>query len=411
MNASAADAASGVWDVGSSFAHFAQIKDKRDARGLQYSVAMMLTLTMLAKLGGQNTPAGIADYIRHRGEWLSEMLACLGIKCRRKRDGRIKLPCAGSYSRILSTAFAAADLEQVAHQFMTCQADQANPQANPTGSAGIGVEICIDGKKIRGTVSAVQPNGIYLLAAYQPSLGVVLMQVLIQPGEGELTVAPTVLKALNLQGKVITGDALFAQRQLSLQIVQAGGDYVWKVKGNQPTLEAQIANLFAPQAPAKPGFSNPKTDFRSTRQTSAAHGRFETRTLTTSSLLQGYSDWPHLQQVFKYDCLMLDATSGHRTFTTTYGATSLSAAQADPKRLLHIVRGHWRIENGLHYRRDVLLHEDGCDLRLPQLAYVFAILNNWVLGLVALRSGGNVAAAQRLFCARPDLALDLILRL
>lgn len=142
----------------------------------------------------------------------------------------------------------------------------------------------------------------------------------------------------------------------------------------------------------------------------AAHGRFETRTLTTSSLLQGYSDWPHLQQVFKYDCLMVDATSGQRTFTTTYGVTSLSAAQIDPKRLLRIVRGHWRIENGLHYRRDVLLREDRCGLRLPQLAYVFAILNNWVLGLVALRSGGNVAAAQRLFCARPDLALDLILR-
>ncbi len=72
------------------------------------------------------------------------------------------------------------------------------------------------------------------------------MQVLIKAGEGELTVVPSVLKALDLQGKVVTGDALFAQRNLSIEIVQAKGDYVWKVKGNQATLEADIASVFEP---------------------------------------------------------------------------------------------------------------------------------------------------------------------
>ncbi|MCL5275109.1 MAG: hypothetical protein M1434_10260 [Chloroflexi bacterium] len=78
--------------------------------------------------------------------------------------------------------------------------------------------------------------------------------------------------------------------------------------------------------------------------------------------------------------------------------------------MLDIIRGHWQIENGLHYRRDVLLNEDNCGLRLPQLVHVFAILNNWALGLFAKSGGGNFAAAQRHFNAQPQLALNLIMR-
>ena len=159
------------------------------------------------------------------------------------------MPCAGSYSRILSTALDVDELETVSGKFFAGQSASATA-----------IEICLDGKKIRGTITPDNPNGEYLLAAYSPGAGVVLMQVLIRAGEGELTVAPSVLKALDLQGKVITGDALFAQRNLSIQIVQAGGDYVWKVKANQPTLQADIARVFAPDAPApcRSGWRHPR---------------------------------------------------------------------------------------------------------------------------------------------------------
>ena len=390
-----------MFDVGSAYAHFEQVKDKRKAQGLQYPLAAVLTMGVLGKLSGENTPAGIADWVRHRGEWLS---GCLGLKRRIvKKTGQLKMPCAGSYSRILSKGMDADDLEKVTQAFFGLQSAESSV-----------VEICIDGKKIRGTITTDKPNGEYLLAAYLPGVGsgcgVVLMQVLIKAGEGELTVAPTLLKALDLQGKVVIGDALFAQRNLSIQIVQAKGDYVWKVKGNQETLEADIARVFAPDPPAMPGFSSPKKDFRSTTQTSAGHGRIETRTLTTSSLLKGYSDWPYLEQVFKYQCIVIEKKTGTRTQDVCFGITSLSASEADPHRLLGIVRGYWRIENQLHYRRDVFLNEDHCGLRLPSLAHVFAILNNWVLGLFALSGGGNFAAAQRLFNAQPNLALNLLLR-
>jgi predicted transposase YbfD/YdcC len=385
-----------VFDVNSAYASFEQVKDKRKARGKQYSLPGILTVCLLGKLSGENTPAGIADWARERAEWLCD---AVGWKRRIvKRTGKLKMPCAGSYSRILSHGLEAEELERRASEFF------AAPSARATE-----VEVNLDGKKIRGTLTSESPNGVYLLAVYQPGAGVVLMQVLIPAGAGEVTTAARLLKALDLQGKIVTGDAAFAQRDLSLQIVAAGGDYVWKVKGNQPRLEADIARVFAPDAPAQPGFSNPKPDFRTAQQINTGHGRIERRTLTASRLLKGYSDWPHVAQVFKYDTDVTHKKTGERTQRVCYGITSLTPQQASAKRLLSIVRGHWRMENQLHYRRDVCLQEDDCGLRLPQLAHVFAILNNWVLGLFARSGGGNFAAAQRHFNAHPQDALPLIL--
>ena len=394
-----------VFDVTSAYAFFERVKDKRKARGLQYPLPGVLTVCMLGKLSGENTPAGIADWAKERAVWLCN---ALGWKRRIvKRTGKLKMPCAGSYSRILSKALEAEELERVTHEFFAAPPTGVPPGV-PTGVTH--VELNLDGKKIRGTITSDHPNGVYLLAVYQPGAGVVLLQVLIQKGEGEVTTAPRLLKMLDLQGKIITGDAEFAQRHLSLQVVEGGGDYLWKVKANQPTLQADIARVFAPPPPAPPGFSNPKPDFRIATHTHTGHGRIEKRTLTTSRLLNGYSDWPHVEQVFQYETDITDKKTGERTQRVCYGITSLTRREASAQRLLAIVRGHWRIENQLHYRRDVCLQEDHCGLRLPQLAHVFAILNNWVLGLFARSGGGNFAAAQRHFDAHPEDALPLIMR-
>lgn len=384
-----------VFDVNSAYAFFEGVKDKRKARGKQYSLPGVLTVCVLGKLSGENTPAGIADWAKERAAWLCE---AVGWKRRIvKQTGQLKMPCAGSYSRILSKALEAEDFEQV------MQACFARPPAD-----SIAVEVNLDGKKVRGTITSDNPTGVYLLAVYQPGTGVVLLQMLIPPGAGEVTTAPRLLEMLDLQGKIVTGDAEFAQRDLSVQIVAGGGDYVWKVKGNQPRLEADIARVFAP--PATPGFSNPKPDFQTAEQIHAGHGRIERRTLTASGLLKGYSDWPHLEQIFKYETDILNKKTGERTQRRCYGITSLTPTAASAQRLLALVRGHWRIENQLHYRRDVCLQEDHCGLRLPQLVHVFAILNNCVLGLFARSGGGNFAAAQRHFNAHPEDALPLIMR-
>ena len=194
-----------VFDVESAYSYFERVKDRRKARGLQYPLAVVLILCILAKLSGENTPAGIGDWARLRAELLCDRL---GIKRRIvKKTGKLKMPCAGSYSRILSKSMDANELEMVSKEYFGAQP-----------SAATAIEICIDGKKVRGTITADKPEGDYLLAAYMPGAGIVLMQVLIKAGEGELTVAPEVLKVLDLKARkrVVTGDALFAQRNLSI---------------------------------------------------------------------------------------------------------------------------------------------------------------------------------------------------
>ena len=106
---------------------------------------------------------------------------------------------------------------------------------------------------------------------------------------------------------------LLTQRKLCLQIVAAGGEYVFKVKENQPQLHDDIRRLFT-DVPPKP-------DFEVAETVEGTHGRIDKRTLTVSSLLQPYSDWPHLAQVFQVIRRVTDPQTGVTTAETSYGIT------------------------------------------------------------------------------------------
>jgi predicted transposase YbfD/YdcC len=113
------------------------------------------------------------------------------------------------------------------------------------------------------------------------------------------------------------------------------------------------------------------------------HGRLERRTLAVSSELKGYLDWPYAVQVFKLARRFERMNNGKVTHEIVYGVTSLTAQEAGPERLLQLIRVHWQIENGLHYRRDYTLREDRCCLRMRHAAHTRAAINNLVLGLLA----------------------------
>jgi predicted transposase YbfD/YdcC len=208
---------------------------------------------------------------------------------------------------------------------------------------------------------------------------------------------------LDLEGVVVTGDAMFTQRALSTQIVEAGGDYLWPVKDNQPELHQDIELLFTPDR-VRPGHGVLPMDFTTARQVEKGHGRLEERVLTVSSLLHEYSDWPYLAQVFKLERTVIDG-GGRRSRELRYGVTSLPASVADAERLLDLMRQHWRIKNGLHYRRDVTLAEDASLVRTGRAPQVLATLNNTVLGLFARHGVQNIAAAQRALAYRFDKAV------
>src|SRR5437588_8346945 len=312
---------------------------------------------------------------------------------------REKMPHYSTWSRVLGHGVEPSDVEHVLGQFFVIAAREAEPQR---GS----IQLALDGKTLRGTIPLGETRGVHLLAAYLPKQGVVLAQMRVDEKSNEITHAPKLLRQMDLRGVVVSGDAMFDQRALSIQIVQAKGDYLWTVKDNQEGLREDIDVLFQPQRKLA-GTSALPTDFRRAQTVEKGHGRLEKRTITVSSMLADYSTWPELAQVFKLESQRTNALGITKT-EVRYGVTSLPASLADAKRVLALSRRHWGIENGLHYRRDATMREDHAQLRMEHAPEMLAIINNAVLGLFARQGARNVAHARRAFAYQFDKALAVL---
>jgi predicted transposase YbfD/YdcC len=128
-------------------------------------------------------------------------------------------------------------------------------------------------------------------------------------------------------------------------------------------------------------------------QTTKGHGRRETRTLRRTTILTKAQDWAGLKQGF--ELTRQRTIQGVTTQETVYGITSLSVEEADAQRLLELTRGHWGIENGLHYKRDVTLGEDACRVRTQTAPQVLASLRNSIVHLLSTTAAESLAAAVR----------------
>jgi len=376
-----------AFEMDSLFAVLCELHDQRDARGLRYALVTVLVFVILSKLSGEDSLRGIAQWVELRKEALAQALCLV----------EPQAPHATTYSRILKDAVEVEELEQVVREFFTVQP-----------GAGQSVVISLDGKTIRGTIPAGKSHGVHLLAAYLPEEGWVLLQVRVEQQENEIPAALRVVKALDLRGKIVTGDALLAQRELSTAIVEKGGHYIWTIKENQPQTLKDIQALFGPES-CTPGFSPCHKDFRGSSTVGKGHGRLEKRTLTASSMLSEYVDWPYVQQVFRLERHFVRLRDGKVMEEVTYGVTSLPDTQASAAQLLSYSRTHWGIENGLHYRRDDSLHEDRCCVR-DRGAQAMAVINNLILGLLRHCSFETVPDARRYYDANLDQAVALILQ-
>jgi predicted transposase YbfD/YdcC len=376
-----------LFDLEKLYRCFQQLPDQRKRRGRRYPLATLLMIGVLAKLAGQESSRAMAHWARLRREELSHLFQL-------KRE---TMPHYSTWSRVLGQAVSAEEVEQALNQFFAAEKPS---QAPKRGS----IQVCLDGKTLRGTIPAGQSHGVHLMAASLPKQGVVLMQMQVGEKTNEITTAPKLMQALDLRGVVVTGDALQAQRKLSVQIVQDHGDSVWTAKDNQPEMRAEIALLFAPQQ-SRPGWSAAPTDFRRATTITKGHGRLEKRTITVSSLLAGYSTFPYVAQVFQVET-WVQLTGDRSRHEVRYGLTSLPAAVASPQRLLALVRGQWGIENGLHYRRDMTMREDHSQLRMGHAPHLLAILNNTVVGLVARQGRVNLAEARREFAYQLERAFS-----
>lgn len=265
--------------------------------------------------------------------------------------------------------------------------------------------MALDGKTLRGTLSHTAPDqqSQDVVSLYETQTGVVLAQQAAPDKGNEITLEATLLTPTQVKGRIVTADAMHTQRSCCAAIHRCGGYYVLLAKANQPTL-AEDLRLF---------FSEPPPDCRDWRQArtcAKGHGRLERRELVASTELNDWlaSDWPGVAQVF---CLQRTTIrQGQRQIQTVYGLTNLAPTQASASPVLALVQRHWRIENRLHWRRDVTLGEDHCQVRKGVAPLVLAALNSLVLAVFDFLGVTNVPQQMRRLDAQPAQAVRLVLR-
>jgi predicted transposase YbfD/YdcC len=361
----------------------ADVPDFRQAQGRRYELLPVLLLCCVAVMCGARSQAAIADWGHNYGaRWLSR----LGIHRRRG-------PSQPTLHRILK-GLDSARLEQCVSRW----AEQVLAACRAPADA---LEaLAIDGKTLRGSAQqgAVESH---LLSALSHRLGVVVAQLGVQDKSHELGHLQPLLEALVLDGRVVTADALHTHADVAQAILDRGGDYLLPVKENQPALRADIALVFAHRA----GLA----ETISTAETTDSHGgRVETRSLSASTALRDYLQWPGHAQVLELRRVVTQKRTGKTRQEVVYGITSLTSEQASAAQLLQLWREHWHVENRLHWVRDVSFDEDRSQVRAGHVPQVMAALRNVAISVLRLCGAENIASACRRYAARPSLALAAV---
>jgi hypothetical protein len=209
--------ADSLWDA------LASVPDHRRAEGKRYPLASLLLITVAAFLSGRRDQMGIVRWGRRLSR---EALASIGIS-------RERVPAPSVWCELFQGLDVSA-LERALGDWVC--------GGQPAG------HVAIDGKRLRGSATMQLP-GMHLLAAFSRSLQGVIGQLRVAPDANEITAALQLLRTLPLAGVVITGDAIFTQKQICRVITDGGGDYFFTVKDNQPALKADIALAFGPISP------------------------------------------------------------------------------------------------------------------------------------------------------------------
>lgn len=246
--------------------------------------------------------------------------------------------------------------------------------------AGGGSHVAIDGKTLRRSFNA--PGGaraLHVVSAFAADgLGLVLGQVAVNDKSNEIAAIPELLRLLELKGCTVTIDAMGCHKVIAAQITAQGGDYLLALKDNHPALCADARRLFGDAAAL--------AELKPTRAETVEkdHGRIETRraaALDATALLgglRGLAAWPGVRSVVMVEACREPAAGGSASVERRF---FLSSLPADAARLLQVARGHWAIENNLHWMLDVHFDEDRCRVRKDHAPLNLATVRRVALSL------------------------------
>jgi predicted transposase YbfD/YdcC len=346
----------------------AQVPDPRKRRGRRHPLAGLLATGIAAVIAGSRSFAAIGQWAADAG---ADVLAGLGAARGAAEESTFR------------RAFALVSpdvLDRVLGAWLHTRAVQAGGR----------LVIAVDGKTVRGAKDKTG-KAPHLVAALAHGIGAVLGQGAVDAKSNEIPAVRELLKAFtSLAGAVITIDALHTQSDTAQVITGRQADYVMTVKGNMPTLYKRLKKL--PWA-AVPAFSAVSTD----------RGRRARRTIKVA-LVPAWIEFDGAAQVAQLRRTV--TRNGKKTVEVVYLITS--DRDADPATLAAWVRGHWEIENRLHWVRDVTYQEDKSLVRTGNAPRVMASLRSLAISLLRIGGHANIAAANRHHARDPQRTLKLL---
>jgi predicted transposase YbfD/YdcC len=359
--------------------HFKELPDPRQRGKITYPLGEVLLLCLLAVLGGAETFVDIARF----GEKKLDLL-------RRFRPFRDGTP---SHDH-LGDIFATLDAEAFQRCFVSWVA----------ALTGVPAEvIAIDGKTLRRSYQKKGAKApIHMVSAFAARQRLVLGQVKVADKSNEIVAIPALLDMMTIAGAIVTIDAMGCQRGIAQKIVDSKADYVLALKGNQGTLREDV-ELFAAEQKAN-GFKD--TKISQSQTVDGDHGRIETRIYTVFhdvAWLQERHDWPELKGIVmvesKREIPGATPEADKMQQETRFYITSLVwlAHQLGP-----VVRGHWSIENSLHWVMDMLFRDDECRIRTHHAPANFTTLKHMAHNLIRKAPGKDSLRLKRKVAAWDD---------
>lgn len=358
------------------------VPDPRRRRGVRYGLVAVLAMVVCAVCAGMRSFAVIAEW----GQDLTpQRRRRLGLGDRAPDGATIWRILTGLDADCLDAAIGAWLAGRLAVVVSTSDIEIGRARRRV---------LAVDGKAVRGAKGA-NGRAVHLMAALDHGLGVVLAQVDVDGKTNEIPRFSVLLDQIaDLQDVVVTADAMHAQREHAQYLHSRGGHYLITVKGNQPSLRRQLAALPWKHIPV--GHT----------ETSRGHGRVEKRSIKATEVGAGLL-FPHAVQAIQITRRTRGGTRRRWRTETVYAICSLPAPAAQPRQLATWVRGHWCIENRLHWVRDVTFGEDLSQARTGTGPRVMATFRNLAISLLRLAGHTAIAKALRHNARDPDRTFAL----
>ena len=350
------------------------VPDPRDPRGVRHALPVILAVAIGAVLAGARSFAGIGEWV---GDQADQTLAALGAQGQDR-------PSESAIRRLLARLDANL-LDRVIGAWMWTR----------TGVVAGRRVIAVDGKTVRGARrrGSAGQNAPHLVAAFDHTAGTVLGQLAVTAKSNEIPAVRTLLGCFDLTGAVVSLDAMHTQTDTAQAITDAGGDYVLTIKNNQPGLYTTCKQL-------------PWAKVRSHSAVTTGHGRRARRTIKVLTVPE-WIEFPGAAQVAQIRRTVTRA--GRKSVEVVYIITSADHLTAPPATLAAWVQNHWRIENQLHWVRDVVFDEDRSQVRTGNAPQVMATIRNTAVNLLRLSGWTNIAAGLRHHARNPQRPINLLL--